>query len=94
MGATDRVIASMSPDDTAAALRLLKVLEECRQIDPTEAEAWRRRITGWARFNAVGAEAKPRARPPTPRHNEVNAGRSVTTQREFGFSDPKRRAWF
>ena len=28
----DRVIASMSPDDTAAALRLLKVLEESRRV--------------------------------------------------------------
>ena len=55
----DRVIASMSPDDTAAALRLLKVLEECRQMGPIEAEAWRRRIAGWARFNAVEAEAAP-----------------------------------
>jgi hypothetical protein len=53
----DCVLASMSPDDTAAALRLLKVLEECRQMGPAEAEAWRRRITGWARFNEVGAEA-------------------------------------
>jgi hypothetical protein len=38
MDAIDRVIASMSPDDTAAALRLLKVLEECLQMSPTEAE--------------------------------------------------------
>jgi len=53
----DRVIASMSPDDTAAALRLLKVLEERRQMDSVEveAEAWRRRITGWARSSAVGS---------------------------------------
>ena len=58
MDAMDRVLAAMSPDDTGAALRLLKVLEECRQMDATEAEAWRRRITGWARFNAVGAEAE------------------------------------
>jgi len=36
----------MSPDDTAAALRLLKVLEECRQMGPTAAEAGRRRIMG------------------------------------------------
>jgi len=57
----DRVIASMSPADTVAALRLLKVLEECRQMDAAEAEAWRRRIAGWARFNAVGAEAEPSA---------------------------------
>ena len=56
-----RVLASMSPDDTAAALRLPKVLEECRQTDAAEAEAWRRRITGWAGFNAVGAEAEPSA---------------------------------
>ena len=34
-----RVIASMSPDDTAAALRLLKVLEECRRTSAMEAEA-------------------------------------------------------
>ena len=57
MDAMDRVIAEMSSDDTAAALRLLKVLEECRQMSPTEADQWRRRITGWARFNEVGAEA-------------------------------------
>ena len=53
----DRVLASMSPNDTLAALRLLKVLEECWQMDATEADEWRRRIAGWARFNAVGAEA-------------------------------------
>jgi hypothetical protein len=45
----DRVIASMSPDDTAAALRLLQVLEECRQMTSSEVEDRRRRITGWAR---------------------------------------------
>jgi hypothetical protein len=61
MDAMDSVIASMSPDDTGAALRLLKVLEECRQMSPTEAESWRRRITGWARFNAVEAETEPSA---------------------------------
>jgi len=59
MDAMDRVIAEMSPDDTAVALRLLKVLEECWQMRPTEAEAWRRRIAGWARFNAVEAETVP-----------------------------------
>ena len=59
MDAIDRVIAEMSPDDTAAALRLLKVLEECRQMSPTEAEEWRRRITGWAGFNGVAAGAEP-----------------------------------
>jgi hypothetical protein len=47
MDAMDRVLAETSPDDTAAALRLLKVLEECRQISPVEAEAWRRRIKAW-----------------------------------------------
>jgi len=61
MDAMDRVLASMSPDDTAAALRLLKVLEECRQMDAVEAEAWRRRITGWERFNDVDAAAAPSA---------------------------------
>ena len=57
MDAMDRLIASMSPGDTAAALRLLNVLEECRQISLTAAEKWRRRIKRWARFNEVGAEA-------------------------------------
>ena len=47
--------------DTAAALRLLEVLEECRQMSPTEAEKWRRRITGWAWFSAVGGETQPSA---------------------------------
>jgi len=51
----------MTPDDTLAALRLLNVLEECHQMTSGEAESWRRRITGWARFNAVGAEAEPSA---------------------------------
>jgi hypothetical protein len=49
------------PDDTAAALRLLKVLEECRQMSPSEVEAWRQRIERWARFNAVTAETSPSA---------------------------------
>ena len=53
----DDVLASMSPDDTVAALRLLTILEECRQMSPAEAEGWRRRITEWARFNEVGAES-------------------------------------
>ena len=47
----------MSPDDTAAALRLLNVLEACRHMSPAEAEAWRQRITGWARYNGVEAGA-------------------------------------
>jgi hypothetical protein len=54
MDAMDGVLAPTSPDDTAAALRLLKVLVECRQMDPSDAEEWRRRITGWAPFNVVG----------------------------------------
>jgi hypothetical protein len=53
MDAMDRVIASMSPTDTAAALRLLRVLEECRQMSPAKTEAWRRRIAGWARFHGL-----------------------------------------
>jgi hypothetical protein len=57
----DRVLASMSPDDTAAALRLLNVLEECHQMTAGEAEAWRRRVAGWARFNEVGEDAAPSA---------------------------------
>ena len=59
MAAMDRVLAPISPDETAAALRLLKVLEEYRQMGPAEAPAWSRRITTWARFNEVGAEAEP-----------------------------------
>jgi hypothetical protein len=61
MDAMNRVLASMSPDDTAAALRLLKLREECREMSATEAGEWRRRIEGWARFNAVGAETPPNA---------------------------------
>ena len=59
MDAMNRVLAEMSPDDTAAALRLLKVLEECGQMNPTEAGEWRRRIVGWARFNAVETDTPP-----------------------------------
>jgi hypothetical protein len=42
--ATDRVLASPSPADTAAARRSLKVLEECDQLTSAEADEWRRRI--------------------------------------------------
>jgi hypothetical protein len=59
MDAMDDVIASMSPNDTAAALRPLKVLVECRQMDPSDAEEWRRRVEGWGRFNELEAETAP-----------------------------------
>jgi hypothetical protein len=59
----DRGLASVSPDATAAALRLLKVLEECGQMSPAEAKAARRRITGWARFLHV---QEPEQRDPPP----------------------------
>ena len=36
-----RVVASMSPDDTATARRVLKVLEECGRIQSAEATEWR-----------------------------------------------------
>lgn len=55
------VIASLSPDETTAALRFAKVLEACGQMRSAEAEEWRRRITGWARFNAVEARERPNA---------------------------------
>lgn len=55
------MIAEMSADDTAAGSRLLKVLKDCRQIDAAEAEKSRLRITGWARFNQLEAEAEPSA---------------------------------
>jgi hypothetical protein len=61
MDAMNGVLASLSPDDTAAALRLLKVLEGCGQMTTAEACEWRRRIDGWVRFNAVRAEAEPSA---------------------------------
>lgn len=61
MDAIDRVIAEMSPDDTVAALRLLRVLEESGQMHFTEAEAWRRQITEWARWR------RGRYRVPIPR---------------------------
>jgi hypothetical protein len=59
MDAMDDVIASLSPDNTAAALRLLRVLEDYRQMSPTEAEEWRRRVMAWARFNSVEAKTAP-----------------------------------
>jgi hypothetical protein len=58
MDVMDRVIAEMSPEDTAAALRLLNVRQ---QMDATEADAWRRRIVGWAKYNQVGVETSPSA---------------------------------
>lgn len=61
MDAKDRLIAWLPPEDITAALRLLKVLEDCRQMSPTEAEGWRRRIKGWARFHQVDAETAPNA---------------------------------
>jgi hypothetical protein len=61
MDAMDRLIASLSPVDTAAALRLLMILEECGQMSSGEAEAWRRRITGWAQFHTVEENTTPNA---------------------------------
>lgn len=57
MDVMDRVIAEMSPVDTAAALRLLKLLEECGQMEPVEAAEWMLRIAEWAWFNAVEIDA-------------------------------------
>ena len=61
MDAMDRVIAEMSPDDTAVALRLLKVPEECGEVRPVEAGDWGRRIVGWAAFSSLEVEAAPSA---------------------------------
>ena len=36
-------------------------MEAHGQIGTREAEVWRRRITGWARFNEVAAEVTPSA---------------------------------
>jgi hypothetical protein len=57
----DRLLAKMSPDDAAAALRLIRLLEECGQMMPVEAAEWILRIAGWTWFNAVKAEAAPSA---------------------------------
>jgi len=63
MDAMDRVIAEMSPDDTAAALRLSNGLEACRQMSPTEADQWRRRIEARADFDQLGS-GSVKMRPP------------------------------
>lgn len=61
MTAMDRVIASMSPDDTFAALGLLKLLEERGQMQPGEAHDWRRRIVGLVEFRELEGDATPTA---------------------------------
>jgi hypothetical protein len=61
MNAMDQVIAEMSPDDTAAARRLLKVLEECGEMGSAEAERRGQRTVGWAAFNALNVDAAPSA---------------------------------
>lgn len=53
----DRLASWLRPDDVEPALRLLYLFEQHGGIGPREAEEWRRRITAWARFNEVGAEA-------------------------------------
>ena len=74
-------LAPTSPDNSAVALRLLKGLEECRQMSPAEAEAWRRRIEGCARFIAVGAGAESSAYtrwpPPVRLRREESFCRSI-----------------
>lgn len=59
MAAMNHVIASLSPDDTDAALGLLELLEECGQMDTDEAAEWRWRINGWVRFQLVDPETVP-----------------------------------
>ena len=61
MDARDRLAAWLKPEDVEPALRLLTLMEAYGKIGSREAEDWRRRITGWARFNAVEAGAEPSA---------------------------------
>ena len=55
----DEWIGWLRPDGIRLALHLLDVMEKFGQIGPVHAAEWRRRIEGWARFNAVGTEAEP-----------------------------------
>ena len=48
--------AWLQPEDLESALLPLFLMEAHGQIGSGEVEAWRRRISGWARFNAVEAE--------------------------------------
>jgi len=67
----------------------LKVLEECLQIDPTEADAWRRRSTGYARYHAVGAEAETRT---SAQIRELHGMGGVMNESELAASNPHREA--
>ena len=41
------------------ALEFVALLEKAGQMTPQEADEWRKRIEGWARFNAVETAAEP-----------------------------------
>ena len=61
MNRFDRIAEWLRPHEVQPALNLVGLLEECGQMTPWEAEEWRRRIEGWARFHAVDTECPPGA---------------------------------
>jgi uncharacterized protein YecA (UPF0149 family) len=61
MNRKDRTASQLTPGEVQPALEFVALLEKAGQMTPQEAEEWRRRIDGWARFNAVEAETAPSA---------------------------------
>jgi hypothetical protein len=55
----DRLAERLRPDEIKPAFELVALLEQCGQMTPEEADEWRRRIEGWAKYHAVEAETPP-----------------------------------
>ena len=61
MNRFDRIAEWLGPDEVHPALNLVELLENSGQMSVDEANEWRRKIDGWAKFHAVGGETPPSA---------------------------------
>ena len=57
----DEILRWMTPSEVPEALRLLEQFETHGQMPADEANEWRRRIEGWARFHTMKCGTAPSA---------------------------------
>jgi hypothetical protein len=61
MNRKDRIAAQLTPEEIQPALEFVALLEKAGQMTAQEAEEWRKRIAGWARYRELESEAPPNA---------------------------------
>jgi hypothetical protein len=91
MDAMNLVLAAMSPEDTAAALRLLEILERCGQMTAIEAGEWAWRVVAWARFTRW---VRGRSRTPkTHGRHVLDQGMGRQQHRVWTYDAPHQATW-